>query len=202
MRAPPVYNICFHGTSLTSGDTRFWQVEVCRRLQIATGVYVQNVDCGEPGQTSRWGVMPANMKKLLDVVPNGCFIEFAYNDCFWNTNITLQESKDNFASMASQLKAKNPAMDIFFGTMNNAWDGNSDRATLPTFYQGTRDQAIASGVGLSDSSPAWPAGSAMTQADFPDWVHPILPKVIQVHVPVVYNAFLPKVIAFRDANNA
>ena len=184
------------GTSLSAGrlSGNLWWSRLmanARAVPEAVGpVVLQNF--GKGSQQSPYGVAMA--PDIAAFNPTHILSEgFAINDCAaLPTVISRTDHTDNMAAMRAIWKAKNPAVDITWQTMNGvSTAGASLRPDLATYYADEVTKAAAMGdrmlnhyAGLpSPPAPSggWPKPLPDALTDSGDGLHPIWDGALEVY---------------------
>lgn len=188
---PPVYDIAFIGTSLTSNRVGGWQSAFKQRLQLEATIDVRCYDAGTPGGTTA-DMYPLSVRAAM-LRPRAVVIEAGMNDAPVSQGISVAQFKTNVIAMIAQVQGLSPNSAIFLMTMNPvvAPPGSSENAArLPDYYEALRELSVSEGVGLIDVEPLW---GSPTTTEIPDGVHPTLVAENAVLVPKLMATFLPLV---------
>lgn len=188
---PPVYDIAFVGTSLTSNRVGGWQSAFKQRMQLEEPVDIRCYDAGIPGGTSA-DMYPLAVRAGM-LKPRAVVIEAGMNDAPISAGISVVQFKTNVIAMIGQIEGLAPATAIFLMTMNPVVvpPGSSENAErLPDYYEALRELSVSEGVGLIDVEPLW---GSPTTTEIPDGVHPTIVAENAVLVPKLMTTFLPLV---------
>lgn len=185
-----IYDIAFHGTSLTSDRVGNWQDSFTNRILASSGKSVRCYDFGLPGGTSLDIYNNSSAGVLLK--PWAAVIEAGMNDCPPGNGISVAQMKTNVLNLINLYKAVSINTKLFIMTMNPIVvppGSSTNAAALPSYYQGLRDlQAVTSGVSLIDVHPLW---GTPNSTQIPDGVHPTLVAENAVLVPKLISTFSP-----------
>ena len=140
------------------------------------------------GQTSAWGL--ANLQgHVLAYHPDVVFLEFSMNDATW---LTLAQAAQNTIAMIDDIRAENPAAQIFLTTNNEptatAVTANPAVGNVDAYYQQYRQIAAEMHVGLVDMNPGWQIIERYYPAAMSDGYHPTLAADLAYEVPAVEMA--------------
>lgn len=163
------------GTSLTTGRlSTFWPErlrEVLNAVPEAVGpIIIQNM--GRGSQNSDWGV--ANAPLIADLNPTHILTEgFAINDAASGIGVSQAQHLLNMQAMHDIWKARNPAVDITWQTMNGvSTSGAALRPDLAAYYADEVTKAQAMGDRILDHY-AGGAGYPVPPGFAGGWVKPL-----------------------------
>lgn len=192
MTTPPIYDIAFMGTSLTSNRVGNWQKSFKAQMQRTVAVDMRCYDAGIPGGTSYDGYNNYASRCAL-LMPRAVVIEYGMNDAPPGMGITVPMFESAITGIIGTIKGVAPETDIFLMTMNPVVSppgSDVNAAALPAYYQALRDLSVSENVGLIDVEPLW---GSPTTAEIPDGVHPTVAAANAVLVPALIATFAPLV---------
>ncbi|MEI7869148.1 MAG: GDSL-type esterase/lipase family protein [Candidatus Methylumidiphilus sp.] len=182
--------IVAYGTSLTEGGVWVSQLQTALKTQYPGLVNV--INSGKAGRWSTWGV--DNLEsRVIDKKPDTVFIEFAINDAYLESHVTLQQASANIENMVSRIHKANRQVEIFLMVMNPPIGKDlENRPQFLGYYQMYRDVAKKYKLGLIDHYPNWERILGEDKTLYikyvPDGLHPGTTGCQQVVTPGILKA--------------